>query len=258
MSLIINHLRGIFSIDWSKKIANVCGFLCAIGVYILWPLIPFPSLHFIAYSVDLVGTLLSASACAAAAIFMLGRGGWKAAGSLANYLTYALLVATVLIAISIAFSVRTIVVQGGINLDIVLLFVALVAFMGVVGARGFWGLFFKLFFLIGIPLLFVDLYFGFAIYVSFQIPYDSLILGGGGLSDGLNKMFFMVLAFALAFNVLTRNLRKGDAEGRKNCGPDETGKDMSAPPVIDASPLIEKSAEGEGAGTSLEEKKADS
>lgn len=230
MSRLRSYLEGIASVDWSKRVANIYAFVCAMAVYIAWPLIPFPTLHYVVGSVDLVGTLLSASACGAAAIFMLGSRGWKAAGELSSYLTYALLVATVLLWVSIAFSIRTIVVQGGVNLDVVLLFVALVAFMRVGQVTGFWGVFFSMFFLVGIPLLMVDLYFGLAIHVTFQIPYDALILGGGGLNDGLNKMFFMVLGYSASYHLLVTRFRERLEEiGNKYFG-EEGGGEVRAPP----------------------------
>jgi hypothetical protein len=95
-----------------------------------------------------------------------------------------------------------------VNLDIVLLFVSTVAFLGIWGAKGFREMFFELFFIVGIPLLLVDIYFGFTISVTAHVPYDSMILGGGGLRDGLNKMFFMILAFALVYHLLVAKYGK--------------------------------------------------
>lgn len=203
MKRVKDRLGRVFSIDWSKRVPNLIGFLCASVVYIAWSLLPIPEVHFIVFNVDLIGALPAIAACVASAVFMLRRDGRKAAGSLVNYITYALLLATVLIFLSILLDIPLIVVPGGVNLDIVMLFVALVAFLGLAGARGFWAVLFELFFLVGIPLLLVDIYFGFAIHVTLRIPFGSLILGGGGLSDGLNKMFFVILTFAIVYHLLS-------------------------------------------------------
>lgn len=235
MTAISGRLGRVLSIDWSKRVANLLAFFCAIVAYIAWPFLPLPGLHWVVYNVDLAGALPTICACLVAAALMLRREGGKAPGHLLTYLIYALLVATVLIFSSVALDIRLILVPGGVNLDIVLLLVSLVAFFGVAGRRGFWGLFLELFFLVGIPLLLVDFYLGFAISVMAHIPYQSLVVGGGGLADGLNKMFFMLLVFALAYSLLmARWGERMEALGARYFGAPEGGAASGGGPAAGA------------------------
>jgi hypothetical protein len=232
MKTIKDWLKGIASIDWSKRLSNLLAFFVAIAVFIAWPFLPIPTLHNVVFNLDLAGTLLTAVGCVASAAFVLGRDWRKAAESLAVYIVYALLVATILIFSSIPFSISLILVPGGVNLDIVLLFVSTVAFLRMWGAKGLREMFFELFFIVGIPLLLVDIYFGVTISVTAHIPYDSMILGGGGLRDGLNKMFFMILTFAFVYHLLvTKYAKEIAAMGVRFFGTQEAEGGQSAAPA---------------------------
>lgn len=208
MNTLKERLRGIVSIDWSKRLANLFAFFGAMVVFMVWPFLPIPVFHNIVYNVDLAGTLLAAGGCAVSATFVFGRDWKNAAESLSVYIVYALLAATILIFSSILFNIPLILVPGGVNLDIVLLLVSTMAFLRQWNTRGFLEAFLGLFLIVGIPLLLVDIYFGFVIALTAHIPYDSMILGGGGLKDGLNKMFFVLLAFALVYHVLRKRYGK--------------------------------------------------
>jgi hypothetical protein len=203
-----NPIKDIASMDWSKRLANLFSFFAAMVVFIAWPFLPIPTLHYVIYNVDLAGTLLVTIGCAASAVYVMSREWRRAAESLATYIVYALLVATILIFSSIPFSIPLILVPGGVNLDIVLLFVSTLAFLRIWGARGFGEMFLELFFIVGIPLLLVDVYFGYTISVTAHIPIDSMVLGGEGLKDGLNKMFFMIFTFTLAYHLLVTKYGK--------------------------------------------------